>query len=66
MPATENVAAPAEAPAPRVPSPMEALLQELAESEHHLRHPEAFAELCAAAGFRVVKQPRRYEVEPDA
>lgn len=50
--------------APRVPSATELLLQELAESEHHLRHPVAFAELCAVAGFKLDRKPHRWEVEP--
>lgn len=41
---------------------MKGLLQDVAESEHHLRHPEAFAAVCEAAGFVLEKLPHRWEV----
>lgn len=47
-------------------SAMKALLQEVAESEHHLRHPEAFVAVVEAAGLVLVFQGSRFEVhDPD-
>lgn len=46
---------------------MLAFLQDVAESEHHLRHPEAFAAVVEASGFTLEKLPHRFEVsDPDA
>lgn len=65
MPA-ESAAAALEvaATAPRVRSAMEMFLQEAAESEHRIRHPDEFAEVCRLAGYAVVQKPHRWEVEP--
>lgn len=46
---------------------MLALLQDVAESEHHLRHPEAFAAVVEAAGFVLERLPHKFVVsDPDA
>lgn len=41
---------------------MQSFLQDIAESEHNLRHPEAFASLVVAAGFKLEKLPHKFEV----
>lgn len=46
---------------------MLALLQDVAESEHHLRHPEAFAAVVEASGFVLERLPHKFVVtDPDA
>lgn len=38
-------------------------LQHVAESEHHLRHPEAFKALVDKLGFKLVKLDHKFEVQ---
>lgn len=46
---------------------MLAFLQDVAESEHHLRHPEAFAAVVDASGFVLERLPNKFWVsDPDA
>lgn len=46
---------------------MLALLQDVAESEHHLRHPDAFAAVVEASGFVLERLPHKFVVsDPDA
>lgn len=59
----------AKAPKPPIPDidraaiqAMFALLRDVAESEHRLRHPEAFADMCAALAFEMVVEPHRTTV----
>lgn len=53
----------AESP-PVEPSPRQRLLQDIVESEHQIRHPQAFAEMCADLGFEVVCEASRVAVKP--
>jgi hypothetical protein len=41
---------------------VQAFLQDVAESEHHIRHPGAFAALVKDAGFTLKKLEHRFEV----
>ncbi len=44
-----------------------ALLNDVAQSEHHLRHVKAFAEIVAAMGFELIRHPHKHEVvDPNA
>lgn len=44
-------------------SALNELLQHVAESEHHLRHPEAFKALVDRLGFKLVKLDHKFEVQ---
>ena len=48
---------------PVEPSPRQRLLQDLVESEHQLRHPQAFVEMRADLGFEVVHEASRMAVK---
>lgn len=51
------------APQPQVDeAELAQFLQEVAESEHQIRHPQLFAQICGAIGFDVVQEPHRLEV----
>lgn len=50
------------APVPEV-APMQQLLQEIAESEHHARHPDEFKDLVEGAGYKLAKADHRWEVK---
>ena len=46
---------------------VQAFLQDVAESEHQIRHPEVFAALVTSSGFELHRLPHRLEVcDPDA
>lgn len=49
--------------APEPVGPVLQLLRDVAESEHYLRHPAAFADLCDQAGYVVVKLAHKVTVE---
>lgn len=50
-------------PVPEPADPVLWLLQDVAESEHQLRHPAAFAEVCAASGCDVVRLAHKITVQ---
>lgn len=61
----ENAAPAAEAEGATIePIPRQRLLQDLVESEHQLRHPQAFAEMCDDLGYEVVREASRMAVKP--